>query len=65
MFVSLPGRFASTATIFVLLPRPVARGQHISDYKLGRKSEMDLYMRLMARIPIQRHDGKVNRIDTN
>ena len=61
MFVSLPGRFASTATIFVSLPRPVAREQHVSDYKLGRKSKMDLYTRLMARILIQRRDGKAKR----
>ena len=44
MFISLLGRFASTATIFVSLPRPVTREQHVSDYKLGRKSETDLYM---------------------
>ena len=52
MFVSLAGHFVSTATIFVSHSQPFTRGQHVSDYKLGRKSETDVYMRLMARIRI-------------
>ena len=49
MFMLL-GCFASTATIFVSLPLLVAGGQYVSDYELGKKSEMDLYIGLMARI---------------